>query len=971
MYLESSHALTTIKPGVSKQLHNSFEIIPSPLRNVIFQHEFVDKSELFHSIKTRMSQQIWVLIAVFFVQNCYPLTDEFQSTSLNVFFEFLLHEFGFQLRYDSCTSCLCHSAYIHPFNSRKFVTLIRQLLFWFDLPRLQPSIEELLSHPVSLDHPSQSSMLKFTLCHPQLSVDVTLPDQVIGLFPVSDDGLFSGMKLKINSEQCSFGRLMQTKSNHLNIHFTSVYSTKTIVIYPIYKHMGIECIIGVPILYQLALSFQTNHRLETIGQWLKQTVFRLLITNLHPSVICDSVMKLITFTLKHLEWKDSDLDADMLSAFDHLIDVLKDYPEYLFNISVFVNGIKDWCKINSIIPFTEESPRMQEVAFIQSIYALSHNINTATPIYTRLLAKAWTISSMLQAQDEVRTSRKMHGPNALTIRSSVGNAIVVISAKLPKNCALRISGETKALKMNVPIQVKLPVTIEVCEQFRKTTSVYNGPIQSQYKVKILADYKSTITDKSLNEYFQQHVPEFLNDFNEMRDPKNASLDKQVMEYAKKFKDFNRCFHAIGSMSLTASSMKVSLYNFFFKYMTENKSEIISSKSICKHLKHIKEFISPDFNITFFKEATEVRSARSKAFVYIQLFAAREKLEMSLLRQLMRQYPRDQISSLHNGNSPPWRVSYLDGSVSDAGGPGRELMSLLSEEVMDTKQGYFIETPNHRLDEKADPSLIPSPSASLDEMFYVGMLVALAYCSHSTQMFRFAPFVWDYLCGKKPTLAWQCDIDRALCDLLMTPPEELVGMPYTIPSVTGEEVVLEQSQFVSQATVDDYLNRVIEYKTHEFDQVLSALKEGFNSLIAPSATVLIDGDFLREQVCGYDDCPLDALKSWITISYGGNALGETLFSILGSFTPGKGDSLSNSPQAMPIFPQSVTAGMGKSVSNSLTQTSQINKSHFRLQQRAACQLESPNTNRRLYSGRNCCLPSDSDAITSRIEVAGKI
>ena len=98
------------------------------------------------------------------------------------------------------------------------------------------------------------------------------------------------------------------------------------------------------------------------------------------------------------------------------------------------------------------------------------------------------------------------------------------------------------------------------------------------------------------------------------------------------------------------------------------------------------------------------------------------------------------------------------------------------------------------------------------------------------------------------------------------PEALqaMEMPFSTPSASGCDVQLQQK--IYRITVEnraEYVRLALQYRLHEFDAQVTAVREGMAKVVPVPLLSLFTGPELERMVCGSPDIPLDLLKLVVT------------------------------------------------------------------------------------------------------------
>lgn len=94
--------------------------------------------------------------------------------------------------------------------------------------------------------------------------------------------------------------------------------------------------------------------------------------------------------------------------------------------------------------------------------------------------------------------------------------------------------------------------------------------------------------------------------------------------------------------------------------------------------------------------------------------------------------------------------------------------------------------------------------------------------------------------------------------------EAMSLPFTVPSASGQDIQLSSKH--THITLDnraEYVRLAINYRLHEFDEQVAAVREGMARVVPVPLLSLFTGYELETMVCGSPDIPLHLLKSVAT------------------------------------------------------------------------------------------------------------
>uniref|UniRef100_A0A3B3D0M2 E3 ubiquitin-protein ligase HERC2 n=1 Tax=Oryzias melastigma TaxID=30732 RepID=A0A3B3D0M2_ORYME len=222
----------------------------------------------------------------------------------------------------------------------------------------------------------------------------------------------------------------------------------------------------------------------------------------------------------------------------------------------------------------------------------------------------------------------------------------------------------------------------------------------------------------------------------------------------------------------------------------------------------------------------------------------------------------------------WKVKFVE-SVDDCGGGYSESIAEMCEELQNSLTPLLIVTPNGRDESGANRDcflLNPAAKSPLHMgMFRFLVLLGIAIRTGSPLSLNLAEPVWKQLAGMSLTIADLSEVDKDFIPGLMyirdneaTSEEfEAMTLPFTVPNASGQDIQL--SSKYSHITLEnraEYVRLAINY-LHEFDEQVSAVREGMARVVPVPLLSLFTGYELETMVCGSPDIPLHLLKSVAT------------------------------------------------------------------------------------------------------------
>ncbi|XP_077559435.1 E3 ubiquitin-protein ligase HERC2 isoform X3 [Haemaphysalis longicornis] len=223
----------------------------------------------------------------------------------------------------------------------------------------------------------------------------------------------------------------------------------------------------------------------------------------------------------------------------------------------------------------------------------------------------------------------------------------------------------------------------------------------------------------------------------------------------------------------------------------------------------------------------------------------------------------------------WKVKFVGESVDDCGGGYSESIAEMCDELQNGSLPLLILTPNGRDEAGTNRDcFLLNPAATLPihlNMFrFLGILMGIAIRTGSPLSLNLAEPVWKQLVGLPLTPADLNEVDRdyvpgLMCIRDMEPEAfQKLDMPFATHSATGQEVRL--SAKYQRTTVEnraEYVRLALNYRLHEFDEQVAAVREGMSKVIPVPMLSLFTGYELETMICGSPDIPIQLLKAVAT------------------------------------------------------------------------------------------------------------
>lgn len=223
----------------------------------------------------------------------------------------------------------------------------------------------------------------------------------------------------------------------------------------------------------------------------------------------------------------------------------------------------------------------------------------------------------------------------------------------------------------------------------------------------------------------------------------------------------------------------------------------------------------------------------------------------------------------------WKVKFIGESVDDCGGGYSESIAEMCDELQNGSLPLLILTPNGRDEAGTNRDcFLLNPAVTLPihlNMFrFLGILMGIAVRTGSPLSLNLAEPVWKQLVGLPLTPADLNEVDRDYVPGLMCIRDmdseafQKLDMPFATHSATGQEVRL--SAKYQRTTVEnrtEYVRLALNYRLHEFDEQVAAVREGMSKVIPVPMLSLFTGHELETMICGSPDIPIQLLKAVAT------------------------------------------------------------------------------------------------------------
>ena len=222
----------------------------------------------------------------------------------------------------------------------------------------------------------------------------------------------------------------------------------------------------------------------------------------------------------------------------------------------------------------------------------------------------------------------------------------------------------------------------------------------------------------------------------------------------------------------------------------------------------------------------------------------------------------------------WKVKFIGESVDDCGGGYSESIAEMCEELENGSLPLLVHTPDSREDKEAIQGcfvLNPLLKSRLHiEMFqFLGILIGIAIRTGSPLSLTLAEPFWKQLTGDSLSVEDIMEIDRGFLPRLtyireLDSDDDSLDLPFTVINSAATEVILSKNHSkISSENREEYIMSALNYRLHEFDQQIAAVREGMSKVIPVPLLSFFSCVELETMVCGSADIPVECLKAVTT------------------------------------------------------------------------------------------------------------
>ena len=298
----------------------------------------------------------------------------------------------------------------------------------------------------------------------------------------------------------------------------------------------------------------------------------------------------------------------------------------------------------------------------------------------------------------------------------------------------------------------------------------------------------------------------------------------------------------------------SLLNMTERYYNDNNNYMVYNRRNYNNSK--KNIIIDRFKALNFKEKYNENKIPDK------------QLNQTIFGQLFHFYEKtDGQEFLREKDDRMFIVKLSGEGAIDQGGPYREILSNICDELQSDYIELFIKTPNNKSDvgELRDKYIVNPNSNSIiykNALEFIGKLMVLAISTGETFNFNFHPIVWKSLLENKKSFEDYETIDYNFYNLIKQLEEKLskkdkifidsLGLNFIIKNSNESDIKLKENGQETKVTLEnleEYINLAKKARINEIDNQIKYIKDGLYSAIGKSILQILDWKQLEEMVCG--------------------------------------------------------------------------------------------------------------------------
>lgn len=340
---------------------------------------------------------------------------------------------------------------------------------------------------------------------------------------------------------------------------------------------------------------------------------------------------------------------------------------------------------------------------------------------------------------------------------------------------------------------------------------------------------------------------------------------------------------------------------FGEYMLEilkfiDLSQLNIKGSFADLIQENKQLIHPKIkNLYIQKHLLQLRRSNyipRRQYITIDRHLANRSQERGIIKALESKCVFKQIyDQLNNYGENIWcvvsdeeyvyKVSFSGESAIDAGGPYRESLHQMVEDLFSDHFDLFIPTSNNKYKHGLDSDCyVPNPEYNNNELTYlnmyefVGRVMGYSIRSHSLLPFTFPKCIWNLLSGSELEYEDISDLDLHLYQNLEAiknakNAEEIPKQQaFIITNENGEVINLNpesEEESITMLNRDKHCELIINYIKHHYDIQMKSILSGLYSVVPNTYLFLLNGNELEMCVSGKPEVDIEYLKEHTSYS----------------------------------------------------------------------------------------------------------
>ncbi|KAK2827719.1 hypothetical protein Q7C36_018645 [Tachysurus vachellii] len=298
--------------------------------------------------------------------------------------------------------------------------------------------------------------------------------------------------------------------------------------------------------------------------------------------------------------------------------------------------------------------------------------------------------------------------------------------------------------------------------------------------------------------------------------------------------------------------------------------------------HIRGLLSPKVNALPLVRSIGRTMTQGKTYgpqITVKRISSRGRSSKPIFVQIAKQVVNVNPTELRLP-SRAWKVKLVGEGADDAGGVFDDTVTEMCQELQSGVVDLLIHTPNSIADVGSNTDrFLLNPAAVSDEHMlqfrFLGILMAVAVRTKKPLDLHLAPWVWKQLCSIPLGGADLEEVDllthRSLQDILNPDHSSINEDNFTVMipldsfvahSADGKLVPVVPGGHNLPLTFSnkaEYVERALEYRLHEMDRQVAAVREGMSSIIPVPLLSLLTARQLEQLVCGLPDVSVEMLK----------------------------------------------------------------------------------------------------------------